>query len=77
MPNEEKDKKCLHHEREKVMVQGIICGSIKRQLHKFLVKLSNIQINWVECKLHAQANVSINICFSKHRRSLCDIILET
>ena len=77
MSNEEKDKKGLYHERERVMAKGTTCNIMKRQLHWLLEKFPNVQINWVECKSHAQANVSINTCFSKCKKSLCDIVLVT
>ena len=63
IPNVEKDKKGLYHEREKVMAQETTCGSMKRPIQRLLEKRSNVQINRVECKSHAQAKVSINTCF--------------
>ena len=45
MPNEEKDKKGLYHEREKVMAQGTTYGNMKRQLHRLLERFPNVQIN--------------------------------
>ena len=43
---------------------------MKRPLHRILEKLPNIQNSWVKTKSHAQANISINTCFSKRRSSL-------
>ena len=77
MPNGEKDKKGLYNEREKVMAQGTTYGSMKRPLHRLLEKLSNVQINGVECKSHAQVKVSIYTCFLNLVFSLCDIVLVT